>query len=144
MRKIHKKHISLQSNWFSFDIAKEFLNLFCQLSGFEFIIILLFQTVYLIPNITACHCHEQIWSTRRRRRRSLRRSPQMQESRNFWDTKFSSFFWNDLPSQHIVAIKKFKDSEEDENCKRNTLREVKILRMLKHENVVELKEAFRR
>jgi Protein kinase domain. len=43
-----------------------------------------------------------------------------------------------------VAIKKFKESEDDELVKKSTLREVKILRMLKQENVVQLKEAFRR
>ena len=43
-----------------------------------------------------------------------------------------------------MAIKKFKESEEDEVVKKTTLREVKILRMLKQENVVQLKEAFRR
>ena len=31
-----------------------------------------------------------------------------------------------------VAIKKFKDTEEDEIVKKNTQREVKMLRMLKH------------
>ena len=35
-----------------------------------------------------------------------------------------------------VAIKKFKDSDEDEVIKKTTLREVKILRMLKHNNIV--------
>ena len=44
----------------------------------------------------------------------------------------------------VVAIKKFKDSEEDEMIKKTTLREVKILRMLKGNNIVQLKEAFRR
>jgi len=44
----------------------------------------------------------------------------------------------------IVAIKKFKESEEDDNVKKSILREVKILRSLKHDNVVHLKEAFRR
>ena len=44
----------------------------------------------------------------------------------------------------IVAIKKFKDSDEDEVIKKTTLREVKILRMLKQNNIVQLKEAFRR
>lgn len=43
-----------------------------------------------------------------------------------------------------VAIKKFKESDEDEAVKKTTLREVKILRMLKQENIVQLKEAFRR
>mmetsp|Transcript_11011 Transcript_11011/g.19923 ORF Transcript_11011/g.19923 Transcript_11011/m.19923 type:complete len:651 (+) Transcript_11011:48-2000(+) len=43
-----------------------------------------------------------------------------------------------------VAIKKFKESEEDEIVKKTTLREVKILRMLKHKNIVDLREAFRR
>ncbi|CAG9316502.1 CDKL5_2 [Blepharisma stoltei] len=47
-------------------------------------------------------------------------------------------------SGEIVAIKKFKDSEEDETIRKTTIREVKILRMLKHENIVQLKEAFRR
>ena len=44
----------------------------------------------------------------------------------------------------ILAIKKFKDSDEDEIIKKTTLREVKILRMLKQNNIVQLKEAFRR
>jgi len=44
----------------------------------------------------------------------------------------------------IVAIKKFKESEDDEVVRKTTLREVKILRMLKHDNIVELREAFRR
>mmetsp|Transcript_48557 Transcript_48557/g.128414 ORF Transcript_48557/g.128414 Transcript_48557/m.128414 type:complete len:800 (-) Transcript_48557:285-2684(-) len=44
----------------------------------------------------------------------------------------------------VVAIKKFKESEDDEVVRKTTLREVKILRMMKQENIVELKEAFRR
>eukprot|EP00002_Diphylleia_rotans_P016623 TRINITY_DN3235_c0_g2_i3.p2 TRINITY_DN3235_c0_g2~~TRINITY_DN3235_c0_g2_i3.p2 ORF type:complete len:106 (-),score=9.26 TRINITY_DN3235_c0_g2_i3:415-732(-) len=47
-------------------------------------------------------------------------------------------------SNEIVAIKKFKECEEDESVRKTTLREVKILRMLKHQNIVSLKEAFRR
>ncbi|OQS02658.1 hypothetical protein THRCLA_04980 [Thraustotheca clavata] len=44
----------------------------------------------------------------------------------------------------VVAIKKFKESEEDEIVRKTTLREVKILKMLKQDNIVNLKEAFRR
>jgi len=44
----------------------------------------------------------------------------------------------------LVAIKKFKETEDDEVVKKTTLREVKMLRMLRHENIVQLKEAFRR
>lgn len=44
----------------------------------------------------------------------------------------------------MVAIKKFKDSEENEDVKRTTLRELKMLRSLKQDNIVELREAFRR
>ena len=47
-------------------------------------------------------------------------------------------------SNEFVAIKKFKESEEDEAVRKTTLREVKILRMLKHDNIVQLIEAFRR
>ena len=43
-----------------------------------------------------------------------------------------------------LAIKKFKEAEDDEAVRKTTIREVKILRMLKHENVVHLREAFRR
>lgn len=43
-----------------------------------------------------------------------------------------------------VAIKKFKESEEDEAIRKTTIREVKILRMLRQDNIVQLKEAFRR
>ena len=44
----------------------------------------------------------------------------------------------------FVAIKKFKESEDDEIVRKTTLREVKILRMLKQPNIVSLLEAFRR
>ena len=44
----------------------------------------------------------------------------------------------------VCAIKKFKESDDDESVKKTIVREVKILRMLKHENVVQLREAFRR
>lgn len=44
----------------------------------------------------------------------------------------------------IVAIKKFKESDEDEIAKKTIMREVKMLRMLKHSNIVLLKEAFKR
>lgn len=48
-------------------------------------------------------------------------------------------------TREIVAIKKFKESSDDDPIvRKTTLREVKILRMLKHENIVQLKEAFRR
>lgn len=43
-----------------------------------------------------------------------------------------------------VAIKKFKESEDDDIVKKTTLREVKVLRLLRHPNIVSLKEAFRR
>lgn len=45
----------------------------------------------------------------------------------------------------VVAIKKFKENtDEDEIVKKTTMREVKMLRTLKHENIVILKEAFKR
>ena len=44
----------------------------------------------------------------------------------------------------LVAIKKFKESEEDEIAKKTIMREVKMLRLLKYKNIVELKEAFKR
>ena len=47
-------------------------------------------------------------------------------------------------SGEVVAIKKFKESDDDEVLRKTTLREVKILRMLKHNNIVSLTEAFRR
>jgi len=46
---------------------------------------------------------------------------------------------------YLVAIKKFKENtEEDEIVKKTTMREVKMLRLLKHDNIVLLKEAFKR
>ncbi len=49
-----------------------------------------------------------------------------------------------FPSHLSVAIKKFKESDEDEIAKKTIMREVKMLRMLKHPNIVLLKEAFKR
>nr|XP_054755024.1 cyclin-dependent kinase-like 5 isoform X1 [Lytechinus pictus] len=47
-------------------------------------------------------------------------------------------------SKEVMAIKKFKDSEDNEDVRRTVLRELKLLRQLKQENIVELREAFRR
>lgn len=47
-------------------------------------------------------------------------------------------------TQEIVAIKKFKESDTDEVIRKTSMREVKILKMTKHLNVVVLREAFRR
>ena len=44
----------------------------------------------------------------------------------------------------VVAIKKFKESDEDEIAKKTIMREVRMLRMLKYNNIVTLKEAFKR
>jgi len=44
----------------------------------------------------------------------------------------------------IVAIKKYRETLEDKEVKKTTTREVKMLRLLKHENIVELKDAFQR
>ena len=43
-----------------------------------------------------------------------------------------------------VAIKKFKESDDDEIVKKTTLREVKMLRNLKQENIVTLIECFKK
>ncbi|CAD8148512.1 unnamed protein product [Paramecium octaurelia] len=43
-----------------------------------------------------------------------------------------------------VAIKKFKETEDDEAVKKSIQREVKMLRMLKHPNIIQLKEAFKK
>ena len=45
----------------------------------------------------------------------------------------------------IVAIKKFKEStDEDEIVKKTTNREIRMLKTLRHDNIVVLKEAFKR
>ena len=47
-------------------------------------------------------------------------------------------------TQSVVARKKFKESEDDDVVRKTTMREVKILRMLRHPSIVSLLEAFRR
>ncbi|CAD8145385.1 unnamed protein product [Paramecium pentaurelia] len=47
-------------------------------------------------------------------------------------------------TNEIVAIKKFKETEDNEIVKKSIQREVKVLRLLRHLNIVELKEAFKR
>jgi cyclin-dependent kinase-like len=42
----------------------------------------------------------------------------------------------DVENDINVAIKKFKDSDDEELTKKTTMREVKILKMLNHENIV--------
>ena len=43
-----------------------------------------------------------------------------------------------------MAIKKFKDGDEDELVKKTTVREVKMLKALNHKNIIKLREAFKR
>jgi len=63
-----------------------------------------------------------------------------------YQTKTINFYNHSsiLTNHYIVAIKKFKESDEDEIAKKTIMREVKMLRMLKHNNIVLLKEAFKR
>mmetsp|Transcript_32080 Transcript_32080/g.61738 ORF Transcript_32080/g.61738 Transcript_32080/m.61738 type:complete len:798 (-) Transcript_32080:136-2529(-) len=44
----------------------------------------------------------------------------------------------------LVAIKKFKESDDNEQVRKTAMREVRLLRMMKHANVVDLIEVFRR
>ena len=44
--------------------------------------------------------------------------------------------WRNKETGEIVAIKKFKESDDDEGIRKTTIREVKILRLLRHENIV--------
>lgn len=47
-------------------------------------------------------------------------------------------------SNQIVAIKKFIESEDDKMVKKIAMREIKMLKQLRHENLVNLLEVFRR
>lgn len=42
----------------------------------------------------------------------------------------------DVENKNYVAIKKFKDTDEEELTRKTTMREVKVLKMLSHENIV--------
>lgn len=44
----------------------------------------------------------------------------------------------------IVAMKQFKEGDDNEIVRKTTMREVKILKMLSHPNIVQLREAFRK
>ena len=64
-----------------------------------------------------------------------------------WDDWLESIFKIQklfLETGEIVAIKKFKDSEENEDVKRTTMRELRVLRSLRQENIVQLLEFFKR
>jgi len=47
-------------------------------------------------------------------------------------------------SGQFVAVKKFKESDEDEIARKTIMREVRMLRLLNHQNIVKLYEAFKR
>jgi cyclin-dependent kinase-like len=47
-------------------------------------------------------------------------------------------------SGQVVAIKKFKESDNDEQVRKTALREIRILKQLRHEHIVSLLEVFRR
>lgn len=44
----------------------------------------------------------------------------------------------------IVAIKKFKENDDDEQVRKTALRELRILKQLRHDNIVNLIDVFRR
>lgn len=44
----------------------------------------------------------------------------------------------------IVAIKRFKETDDDEAVRKSIQREVKMLRSLRHPNIIQLKEAFKK
>eukprot|EP00756_Hemistasia_phaeocysticola_P006145 Hpha_TRINITY_DN136_c0_g1::TRINITY_DN136_c0_g1_i1::g.82413::m.82413/K08824/CDKL; cyclin-dependent kinase-like len=44
----------------------------------------------------------------------------------------------------LVAIKKFKETDQDEQVRKTALREVRVLKQLRHENIINLVESFRR
>ena len=48
----------------------------------------------------------------------------------------------DLEAHEFVAIKRFKASEDDETVKKIIYRELKALKMLRHENIVHLKDFY--
>ena len=47
-------------------------------------------------------------------------------------------------SGQTVAIKKFKESDDTEEVRKTALREVRILKQLRHDNIISLLEVFRR
>lgn len=47
-------------------------------------------------------------------------------------------------SGELVAIKKFLESEEDKQVKKIAMREIRMLKQLRHDNLVNLIEVFRR
>jgi len=47
-------------------------------------------------------------------------------------------------TQQLVAIKKFKESEDDEHVRKTSLREIRMLKNLRHFHIVNLLEVFRR
>lgn len=46
-------------------------------------------------------------------------------------------------TKEIVAIKKFKESDEDEIVRKTTTREIQLLKICASENVITLKEAYK-
>ncbi len=42
----------------------------------------------------------------------------------------------DIESKNFVAIKKFKESDDEEHTRKTTMREVKILKIANHTNIV--------
>ncbi|KAG8343145.1 putative mitogen activated protein kinase [Trypanosoma vivax] len=45
---------------------------------------------------------------------------------------------------HLVAIKKYKQAEDDDHVRKTSLREVRVLKHLRHPNVISLLDVFRR
>ena len=46
-------------------------------------------------------------------------------------------------TKEVVAIKKFKESDDDEMVRKTTSREIQLLRLCNSDNIITLKEAYR-
>jgi hypothetical protein len=75
---------------------------------------------------------------------SLAKEPMVSSTKQSARNRASSVSGETPLETYLVAIKKFKESDEDEIAKKTIMREVRMLRMLKYKNIVTLKEAFKR
>jgi hypothetical protein len=75
---------------------------------------------------------------------SLAKEPMVSSTKRSARNRASSVSGETPLETYLVAIKKFKESDEDEIAKKTIMREVRMLRMLKYKNIVTLKEAFKR
>jgi cyclin-dependent kinase-like len=103
------------------------------------------ESSYVFPPLTCSCWRGSLWCSASMSKQREWRCCGNQEGKEIlsWKSQANSRLGTMTLTNHFYLMQ-FKESEDDEVVRKTTLREVKLLRLMRHPNIVCLKEAFRR